>query len=63
MPRRRRGAKAVAAERRVEIALELGRLGRPHPKVDERGAVAFAQEARAVGDVGRGGDRAGALDA
>jgi hypothetical protein len=33
------------------------------PKIDERCAVAFAQKASAVGDVGFNRDRAGALDA
>ena len=61
--RPQRGLETVAAERGIEVAFEFGGLGRPHAQQHERRAVALADHARAVRDVGFGRDRAGALDA
>ena len=56
------GAEAVAAQRRVHHALEARRLGRANPQQHEDGRIAFADEARAGGEIGILLDRAGELD-
>ena len=57
------GAEAIAAQRSIEIPLEIRRLSGLDPQQHERRAVAFAQQARTGGDVRVDRNGVRALDA
>src|SRR5262245_6129384 len=63
LSRPQRPPEPVPAERRVEIALGVWRLGGLDAQQYETGAVALADEARADGEIGLLRDRHGAPDA